>query len=820
MSVVARLSSRPTPAAAVIYAVLALAMFVPGMLPDRTLSASDMLWSATPWDASRPPGVEPLGSNHDQADAVQVFQPFLETTRATLPDVPLWNPYLMGGRPYLADMQSAVFSPFNVPAYVLPLWRSLAFVAALKLFVAAFGMFLLACALGMRFPGALMAGIVFGFSLWMVTWVSWPTVSVWAYLPWLCLLADILLRRPGPLPFAGLAGVVALQFFGGHPESSFHVLLGGSLFWAMRLLMLRPDGARAVARRALLFAGALFAGAALAALVLVPFLELLARSADLDARGYLGTSHQQPRYLLSVFLHDFWGRQTRTTLVFPAAMEERAYYLGALPLMLAAGALILRPSRERLAIGAVGLGALAVATGIPPLFDLIAELPAFNSSHNSRLAILFVFASALLAGWGLDDLADSAWRGARAAVLLATGLVLLALPVLIMAFDGTLVVSRLDSALRIAWGFAHPDRSLALGTLADDIRLSALLEWLPFAAAAVLLLGLRVHGRLGAVAFAALAIGLVVLDLFKAGMGWNPAIPIANAEQPATPATRLLESKTPQRFAGLDSVTRQTLPTPLPPDLSMRYSLLDARGYDYPVERRYERLWHRYIATSPGCLYAFCPQSADRRPEALRALGLFGVTHLLQNPEDPPLRSGGSRVVYSAADGRVVTNPFALPRAFLVNRQELAATDAGALETVVAPDFRGRSVAVTQEPLPGLEPAAATGAKPAWAPAGRTRVVEYEAERVIVDTTARTDSLLVLTDNFFPGWQAEVDGRATDVHRVEFLLRGVSVPPGRHRVEFRYEPLSWRVGWIISVATLAGLLLAVLTRGSSRWTRA
>jgi hypothetical protein len=238
------------------------------------------------------------------------------------------------------------------------------------------------------------------------------------------------------------------------------------------------------------------------------------------------------------------------------------------------------------------------------------------------------------------------------------------------------------------------------------------------------------------------------------------------------------------------------------------------------VERRYERLWHRYIATSPNCLYAFCPQSAARRPDALRILGLFGVTHLLQNAKDPPLSGRGFRVVYSAPDGRVTTNPHALPRAFLVNRQELAASEADALETVAAPNFRGRSVVVTEAQLPGLAQAPATGPDTPRERPGRARIVDYEAERVVVETDARTDALLILTDNFFPGWKAEVDGRGSDVHRVNYLQRGVSVPAGRHRVEFRYEPLSWRVGWIISMATLAALLVSVLTRGSSRWTRA
>jgi len=57
--------------------------------------------------------------------------------------LPLWNPYISGGRPYLANAQSAIFSPFSWPAYILPFWWSLGFIAALKLFLGAFGTYLL-----------------------------------------------------------------------------------------------------------------------------------------------------------------------------------------------------------------------------------------------------------------------------------------------------------------------------------------------------------------------------------------------------------------------------------------------------------------------------------------------------------------------------------------------------------------------------------------------------------------------------------------------------------------------------------------------------
>src|ERR671929_958215 len=101
---------------------------------------------------------------------------------------------------------------------------------------------MLARALGMR-AGAVLAGVAFGFSLAFVAWLAWPLSSVWAWLPWLLLAVWEVARRPGALGVAALAAVVALQFFGGHPESSFHSLAAAGLF-ALLALSRVPAGAR------------------------------------------------------------------------------------------------------------------------------------------------------------------------------------------------------------------------------------------------------------------------------------------------------------------------------------------------------------------------------------------------------------------------------------------------------------------------------------------------------------------------------------------------------------------------------------------------
>ena len=129
-------------------------------------------------------------------------------------------------------------------------------------------------------------------------------------MPWVCLLAELCIRRPGPLPFAGLASLIGLQFFAGHPTSSFHLVILVSLVWGVRVLVtpeLRQD--RPVPR--LLTLGlAMAVGAAFAAVLLLPFFELLNHLIDRKVRvGQFSDSHAPSRYLLGIFLHDWWGRR-------------------------------------------------------------------------------------------------------------------------------------------------------------------------------------------------------------------------------------------------------------------------------------------------------------------------------------------------------------------------------------------------------------------------------------------------------------------------------------------------------------------------------
>jgi len=91
---------------------------------------------------------------------------------------------------------------------------------------------------------------------------------------------------------------------------------------------------------------------------------------------------------------------------------------------------------------------------------------------------------------------------------------------------------------------------------------------------------------------------------------------------------------------------------------------------------------------------------------------------------------------------------------------------------------------------------------------GTAAIKLYGNNRVRIDAQLNDPAVLVLTDAFYPGWKVRIDGRQGNILRANYMFRGVELSAGLHRVEFSYEPESFKIGLIISLLT-AGLLLLV-----------
>jgi uncharacterized membrane protein YfhO len=156
----------------------------------------------------------------------------------------------------------------------------------------------------------------------------------------------------------------------------------------------------------------------------------------------------------------------------------------------------------------------------------------------------------------------------------------------------------------------------------------------------------------------------------------------------------------------------------------------------------------------------------------------------------------------------VYENRDVLPRAFLVHRARVV-EDARVLTFMRGVEFDPRREVV-------LSSGQNFEASAAGVEDDRVRVVLYQPTRVEIETDAGAAGYLLLADAWYPGWRARVDGVETPIERADCIFRAVYLSPGAHRVEFEYQPESFRVGTIISLVSLFVLVIVVGARHSTR----
>ncbi len=100
-------------------------------------------------------------------------------------------------------------------------------------------------------------------------------------------------------------------------------------------------------------------------------------------------------------------------------------------------------------------------------------------------------------------------------------------------------------------------------------------------------------------------------------------------------------------------------------------------------------------------------------------------------------------------------------------------------------------------------------------------MVAYHADEVRLQVDAACAGLLVLSDTYFPGWTATVDGKASEIYPTDITFRGVAVPAGRSEVVFRYRPTTFRNGIVVAAGAVvvmsgAGVFFALRRRRARR----
>jgi hypothetical protein len=763
--------------------LIVVVAFSPILIGGRTISAAGSGRAAgTNGYAPFPgqPEVEAHDYRLDPGASTWALEPWAEVTHRAYSEgeIPLWNPYQAAGAPHAANMQSAVFDPLllAVNVHPTPLMWDLSIIGAFVLGAAA--AYLFGRILGLRVVPAVASSAAFSLSGWFFLYSNNPWCRSYVFLPVLFLLAELVVRsRRRMWPVFALGVAIAGNIYIGMPEASFFVIGAASVYAVVRLVQERTEVPMHISFVRL--CGGCLLGLMLAAPLVLLFLQYETLSFNVHKAEFARGSDAASVWFLINWIVPF----------FPGAQEGGpTNWTGVAVVISALVAVSGRRETKRLHAWLFFLLGVSLLVKIYDVGVLgwVGRLPVAKLVVFPTFAAPVVsFAFAVLAGIGVQVLWAREVRLGRFLALLA------------LASTVLVAISLPDGRGRVIT-YTHENAGLVWGREAF------------FALLALVAVALATP-RLGRRWAAPLLAGLIVAELFlltpvdiyakRADPYLTPGwMPLVRAAQGGEPESRV--------FAVDDK---------LYPNTAGALGLQDIRVLDALYIERYLRYVRTFI--QPEVFDRFTGSEVNATPlkrnpmfDALGVRAMLSERHLENVP--------GLRLLGQDLDTRVYKNTRAYPRAWIVHDVHVVPGEDEAFRFLQAHARRedGAFIVDSFDPRQGavLEHsgeitdetlrAAQESRECSRGKRDRATIEHYSGRSVTLRVDAACPGLLVLSDTYFPGWTATVNGRDRTIYPTNGAFRGVPVAKGTSRVEFRYEPRAFPIGIALAVTGLIGFI--------------
>jgi hypothetical protein len=745
-----------------------------------------------------------VNPHSDQYIAGFAFRDFAAATLRATGHFPLWNPYLFGGMPYIAAMHGDIFYPTFLLRMVLPTDVAMTWGFIIHIFLAGFFTYVFLRGLGYGFFGSLVGGLAYMMSGQIASSVS-PghdgKLFVSALFPLGLWLLHRGIREGKNWSWGAFALIVGLCVLSPHPQLLQYMLLTSGAY-ALFLAFATLEGGRLPRNVAIRRLGAaliaVLIGLAIGAVQYLPVREYVKWSPRAGGLGdyAAATSYAwPPEELLNAYLpqfsgmlNNYWGRN---------GIHLHSDYVGVVVLILAGAAFLgLRadPRRKQIIFwtSALIVSVLWSLGSATPFYHIPYALIPGTKYFRAPATIFFVgtLALGLLACAGTERFLQlRVSRKYLVGWLIAGGVIA--------------VLASVGALNGIAESFADPR---ALDRVQANRGAVFVGAWRSFAFVVMLFAvwyGFsrnKLSIRLTAWALAL----LVTIDLWSIErLYWmfSPPASVIYASDEII-STLKAEPQPARVFAFQLRLTRD-------PDVFLNGDALMTYG---------QRLVWGYHGNQIGRYNALTDYPEGQRLLSPNGLALTNTRFLLTNvPEMPFVRNATmvkGPVVNATGDTTYLfrvseTNPYAW-----VTPVAVKADDDQVLATIMDPRFDVKRAALFE---PGADVAASSGVKALPAPlAIDASVKRYEPGKVQMELSAPAPagSSLVVSENYYPGWIASVDGKPGRIGRADYSLIGVELPEGARKVELNFTSPAYQRG---KVVTWIAILLGLVMLGGGAW---
>lgn len=708
--------------------------------------------------------------------------------------LPLWNPYNGAGMPLLATLNIGFLDPFNMLFFVLPYPLAWSAYIMIQFFLIGFFTYLYCKKLSLSNEASIFAGFVFSLSGFAVVRIIMLVYGLAiASVPLMLYILESYLQNTKRkiiyfLPFVIFSLIVSSQ-----PQISIYVLSFISLYTVLRVLALGLTKSLGFKQCLLPFLLTII-GIGLSGVQILPTFELLKQvNIDKNASLFIIDKFLVPiQHLLTIVIPNYFGNESTYNFWGYGDYVQTAAYVGAIPVFFAYLSFHLnRKKALGIKLFYLIMAATTILLGISwPGSKLITSLPIpiISTGAPSRIFLLTTFCITILSGFGFDN-----WKNYKNSLFSFILKILLFILLFAIIPIATYILMKNDYPCR--YGIINNCRTVAFR--------NALLESAVFGISIIPFIAYFVskNTALKRISMYSIIFIISIIGIYNG----NKTIEFAPKDSffPKNGLSQALQDETGQeRVFGIDQAT-------LPANFATQFRIFDPDYYHPLYIQRYRELVEYanngfYIPNLPRGdvqIRNNINPSLELEKRRQRLFEIISVNFIVMKKTQLPETVNKSDIVWENNIFDLVKNK-ALPHAYVIDDFIVEKDNQAILNNLFDDDFNpNKSVILEQQPRLKANDNKLNSS---------VNITKYNENSLEIDVNTNKNSFLMLTDNYYPGWKAYLDGKETKIYRANYTFRAVELPRGKHKIMFNYQPDSLKRGAIVSAMSLFALFILLM----------